>query len=174
MRCFNLNLIRSLTFSSGLSAGVALLVSAPQAAIANEASGNIKFTADNAAEVFLNGKSLGQTQAWTSPYDFQDLELLQGKNVSGIAAWDSEGIAAMSGQFNMPDGTTFGSTNYEEWLVFPADKSPKSSNSAGNPFDKSTQDPLSVYKEILDIPPGWNEIDYTVSDFANKSWIVPG
>lgn len=175
MRSFNLNLIRSFTISaSGLSVGAALLVSSPQAAIADEARGNIKFTADNAAEVFLNGKSLGQTNNWTQPFTFTNLSLQQGKNVIGIAAWDSEGIAAMSGLFNMPDGTTFGSSNVDAWLVFPADKNPTSANSAKNPFNKDMEDPLSVYSDILDVPPGWNEVSYVVEDFEGKKWVVPG
>ena len=146
----------------------------PVAAQENNAKGKISFTADNAAQVFLNGKSLGQTSDWNSPYEFINLELQQGKNVIGIAAWDSEGIAAMSGQFKMPDGTEFGTTNFAEWLVFPADKNPNSSNSAGLPFKKDTKDPLSVYREILYIPLGWNEVDYKVSSFEGKEWVQPG
>ena len=158
--------------ASCLTVGAALVISngKPVAAQENNAKGNISFTADNAAEVFLNGESLGQTNDWTQPFTFENLELQQGKNVIGIAAWDSEGIAAMSGQFKMPDGTEFGTTNFAEWLVFPADKNPNSSNSAGSPFNKDTKDPLSKYKDLLDVPVGWNEVGYSVSD----GWVVPG
>ena len=175
MKASNSNCLRSIALSAtGLSVGAALFVSSSRPANADQAKGNISFTADNAAQVFLNGKSLGQTNDWTKPFTFENLELQQGQNVIGIAAWDSEGIAAMSGEFKMPDGTEFGTTNSTEWLVFPADKNPTSSNSANNPFNKNTQNPLSVYKDLLDIPSGWNEVGYTVSDFEGKKWVQPG
>ena len=175
MQQFNSGLLRSIALSAtGFSVGATLFISSSWPASADQAKGNISFTADNAAEVFLNGKSLGQTNDWKKPFTFEELELQQGQNVIGIAAWDSEGIAAMSGEFKMPDSTEFGTTNSTEWLVFPADKNPNSSNSAGKSFNKNTEDPLSVYADLLDIPPKWNEVDYTVSDFQGKEWVQPG
>ena len=171
----NYSFLRSVALSAtSLSVGATLFISSSRPANADQAKGNISFTADNAAEVFLNGKSLGQTNDWTKPFTFEGLELQQGQNVIGIAAWDSEGIAAMSGKFNMPDGTKFGTTNNQGWWVFPADKNPNSSNSAGKPFNKNTEDPLTEYADLLDIPSGWNEVDYTVSGFQGKEWVRPG
>ena len=117
--------------ASCLTIGAALAISngSPAAAQVDQ-KGKITFTADNAAEIFFNGKSLGQTNNWRLPFEFDvnDLELKQGENVIGIAAWDQEGIAAMSGKFVMPDGTEFGTTNFEQWLVYPADKKTRAKN----------------------------------------------
>jgi autotransporter-associated beta strand protein len=142
---------------------------------ADEAIGTITFTADNAASVYLNGEFLGHTDDWRQPYNFQNLKLNQGKNVVAIAAWDSEGIAAMSGEFLMPDGTEFGTTDYEDWLVFPADKQPGPNNQANNPYSKDEVNPLDAYAEYLDVPDNWNAINFdTSAEFAGKSWVIPG
>ena len=158
--------------SSGFVAGIALTLSLPSSSWAN---GVITFTADNAAEIFINGESLGQTNNWQNPFTFsvEDLNLQQGTNVIGIAAWDSEGIAAMSGEFVMPDGTEFG-TSDPGWLAFPADQIPRDDNGANNPYNKDQEDPLVEYKDILDVPPDWNMVDYEVSDYMGKEWVVPG
>ena len=163
--------------ASCLTVGAALVISNGNPVAAQDAAtGNISFTADNAAQVYLNGELLKDsnnnptTNDWTKPFKFTDLSLKQGENVIGIAAWDQEGIAAMSGQFVMPDGTKFGSTNYEAWLVFPAAKDFNSGNSVNNPFNKNELNPLSKYKDILSVPVGWNEISYSVSDFEDREW----
>ena len=147
-------------FGSSFAEGIALTLSLPSFSWADEATGVITFTADNAAQIFINGESLGQTNDWTQPFKFdvEDLNLQQGTNVIGIAAWDSEGIAAMSGEFVMPDSTEFG-TSDAGWLAFPADQNPRSNNSAGNPYKKNQEDPLVEYKDILDVPPDWNTVD---------------
>ena len=84
------------------------MISNGRLAAAEDTLVEITFTADNAAQIFLNGKSLGQVNDWKKPFEFQGLDLRQGKNVIGIAAWDQECIAAMSGEFRVPNGTEFG------------------------------------------------------------------
>ena len=93
---------------------------------------------------------MGYTSDWQQPYTFTNLELIQGTNILGIAAWDRERIAAMSGQFKMPDGTDFGSSNVEDWLVFNADKDPTACTGNGcTGFDNKAKNPLELYKEVL-------------------------
>jgi autotransporter-associated beta strand protein len=163
--------------ASYLTIGAALAISNGSPAAAQVYKGKITFTADNAAEIFFNGKSLGQTNNWRLPFEFDvdDLELKQGENVIGIAAWDQEGIAGMSGRFVMPDGTEFGTTNFEQWLVYPADKETKVGNKSGNPYSANTINPLEVYAQYLDIPDNWNTADFDLTkDFAGKEWTIPG
>ncbi|MCB4400692.1 autotransporter-associated beta strand repeat-containing protein, partial [Synechococcus sp. MU1625] len=164
--------------SSSFAAGVALTLSLPSFSWAVDKPGLITFTADNAAQIFVNGESLGQTDNWKEPftYEVEDLNLQQGLNVIGIAAWDQEGIAAMSGEFVMPDGTEFG-TSDKGWLAFPADKNPKKNNQKDDPYKANKQNPLEAYAGKLDVPLGWNTIDYEASDgtvYENKKWSIPG
>ena len=159
---------------SGFAAGIALTLSFPSSSWAD---GLITFTADNAAEIFINGESLGQTDNWTKPveFDVDKANLQQGSNVIGIAAFDAQGIAAMSGQFVMPDGTKFG-TN-AGWIAFPADKNPGPGNQPNNPYDGAQKNPLKAYEDILDIPPGWNTVDNDILEgtvCAGKKWRAPG
>ena len=117
---------------------------------ANEAKGNIKFTADNASQIFLNGNLLRdttseqktQTDNWRKPFEYDNLILQQGRNVLGIAAWDTEGIAGISGEFKMPDETEFGTSDWDDWLVFDADIE-KILNNTNQNFELKPDDPLS-------------------------------
>jgi VCBS repeat-containing protein len=123
-------------------------------------SGLLKFTADNAAEVYLNGSLIGSTNNWGQPYTFSNLNVLPGKNVLSVLAWDYGSIAAMSGLFTMADGSTFGTSNISGWKVFNADPVPTSDYS-GN----------STVRSAWNLPSGWNTVAYDDSDTA--LWRTP-
>lgn len=149
--------------------------------------GTITFTADNAAQIFLNGEplkdagGLSYTNDWKSPFVFKlGSELSQGENVIGVAAWDHESIAAMSGMFNMADGTKFG-TSSEGWLVFDAGVNVNTCKdkqnctdfprSLGNAYQKYVNGDIST---LVRIPDEWNEVGFVPSDFKEGKWTTPG
>jgi VCBS repeat-containing protein len=123
-------------------------------------SGILQFTADNAAEVYLNGNLIGSTNNWGRPYTFTGLNVKPGANVLAVLAWDVGSIAAMSGKFTMPDGTSFGTSNIAGWKVFNADPVP-TTDYQGNSGVRST----------WNLPAGWNTVGFDDSD--SNLWRTP-
>ncbi|MCL7406453.1 VCBS domain-containing protein [Paradonghicola geojensis] len=120
-------------------------------------AGLLKFTADNAAEVYLNGQLIGETNDWQQPYTFTGLTVLPGTNVLSVLAWDVGSVAAMSGKFEMPDGTSWGTSDIAGWKVFNADPDP-ATDYQGASRDRS--------QWIL--PDGWNTVAYD-----DSAWDTP-
>lgn len=172
-KSLTLSLLANLSIGAALSGGVVKAEVQPQ--------GQIEFTADNASEVFLNGTSLGSSSNWQEqPIKLPvKSQLKQGKNVIGVAAWDYESIAAMSGKFEMPDGTTFDtSTNhYSEWRAYnaaPDINTPCNENScvgkdrAEGSWRTNQINPLTGVADV-DVPSGWN-----LAAFDAGAWLAPG
>lgn len=177
---------RSLAFSLAANLSVAFCFAGSTKA-GPVPSGSIKFTADNAAQIFLNGQELKEsggreyTNNWQQPFEFDaGSELLEGRNVISVAAWDHEGIAAVSGIFKMVDGTTFG-TSSRGWLVF--DAGIRENNCEGT--NDCTDFPRSLgnaYKnpaaaDLIRIPSNWNspDIQFAAGDmYDGGTWMVPG
>lgn len=169
-----------------LTLGTGLSVIALFAGIPGEADpiphGHIKFTADNAAQIFLNGKTLKDkngrdyTNNWTHPFEFDaGNEFRDGTNVVGVAAWDNESIAAMSGIFTMSDTATFG-TSAEGWKAFNAGIKVDTCNdtdctdfkrAAGNNYKNPPAGSVRF-------PEGWSLPGYVPEDFAGGTWVTPG
>ena len=173
---------KSLTLSLlvNFSVGAALVGGAAKADV--QPKGTIEFTADNASQVFLNGKSLGLSGEWyQEPVNLEvDSELQQGRNVIGVAAWDYESIAAMSGKFVMPDGTTFDTSinHYKEWFAWDAAPGIKDACTTESCVGKDRAEgswrdneinPLTLSDDDIDIPEGWNLPGIDVD-----GWQVPG
>jgi Ca2+-binding RTX toxin-like protein len=182
-------------------------VDADESVEEGDAVGGIHFTADNASHLYLNGRRIGETWDWKRGFEIDvsdGVRFREGMNVLAIAAWDGGQIAGINGRFEMPDGTTFGTSDVEEWKVWNADTNPDScTTGAGNAEANSknactglnyTQDfadnpEVDLYKAYFDhwnekgsskpnpsIPTGWNKIGFNVDDFNvdDQEWEVPG
>ena len=180
----------TLSFFVNLSLGAALAGGAAKAEIQPE--GRIEFTADNASEVFLNGTSLGVSNNWMTEPVIVDVksELKEGSNVIGVASWDTEQIAGMSGKFVMPDGTTFDTSadHYQQWRAWdaaPGIKTPcietgcvkgadgkawKGEEVGENWINPVNPLSLSGTDPGIDIPSDWNLPDIENLD----GWVAPG
>ena len=78
---------------------------------------------DNASQGFLTGEKIGASSNWKKdPVKIKNFDgLREGDNVLAITAWDSDSIAAINGTFKMADGTSFGTSDVDQWKVFQAD-----------------------------------------------------
>lgn len=117
------------------------------------AAGNLKITADNGADIYLNGQLVGSTSDWTKPYDFTGLKVQAGQNVLAILAYDVGGIAGLSGRFEVPSGT-FGTSNLSGWKVLNVDSDPTTDNSAA-----------SRDRRQWNLPADWASVN-----FDDRSW----
>jgi hypothetical protein len=117
------------------------------------AAGNLKITADNGADIYLNGQLVGSTSDWTKPYDFTGLKVQAGQNVLAILAYDVGGIAGLSGRFEVPSGT-FGTSNLSGWKVLNVDSDSTTDNSAA-----------SRDRRQWNLPADWASVN-----FDDRSW----
>jgi len=117
-------------------------------------AGNLKVTADNGCEVYLNGELIGQTDDWGRPYDFTGLNVLAGTNVLAIVARDWGGIAGMTGRFEVPSGT-FGTSNINNWKVLNVDPDSLTDNSAASQDRKQWKLPANWASTSFD-DSGWS------------------
>ena len=116
-------------------------------------AGNLKITADNGADIYLNGQLVGKTNDWTRPYDFTGLKIQAGRNVLAVLAYDVGGIAGLSGRFDVPSGA-FGTSNLAGWKVLNVDPESSTDNSA------ASRDPNQ-----WSLPSNWASVD-----FDDRSW----
>lgn len=116
-------------------------------------AGNLKITADNGADIYLNGQLVGSTSDWTRPYDFTGLKIQAGKNVLAVLAYDVGGIAGLSGRFEVPSGT-FGTSNLGSWKVLNVDPESTTDNSAA-----------SRDRNQWKLPSDWNSVN-----FDDRTW----
>lgn len=143
-----------------------------------DATGSFKFTADNQAQMFLNGNLIGTTnKAWQTAQEANGEILLQGTNVLGIAAWDSEQIAGINGVFSFSGGeTTFG-TSSEGWKAYRAEINITPKNTNGNPFGYIDDGVLvfDKYGDILSVPDDWNKPGFALDErWQNASQNIKG
>ena len=93
----------------------------------------IWFTADNGSHIYLNGEQLkfdlGNEEPAPGTWDWRqgfyrsldDVVLKAGKNVLAIAAWDSEEIAGINGQFKFSEDVIISTSTEDGWWVYNAD-----------------------------------------------------
>ncbi|MCB4394064.1 hypothetical protein FZZ91_02965, partial [Synechococcus sp. HB1133] len=187
----------SLRFKASVAFSLLGLSLAGGIASADEPVAKIHFTADNASHIYLNGERIGETWDWRQGFEIDtagsDVELKSGINVLAIAGWDGGQVAGINGEFEMADGTVFGTSNVEGWKVYNADINPtacktNNGNEEANRTNTCTgldytedfakQDEAALkeaykvkWNEYPDIPDGWNQI---VFDDSGSGWDLPG
>ena len=150
------------------SVGVALSLASGARAQEQNLS-KFKFTADNQAQIFLNGELLGTTnQDWKNVNEASGTTFLEGINVLAIAAWDVGQIAGINGTFEFSGTEEPFGTSSDGWLSYVADKVVDGTQ---NYIAYSyTQQPFEDFADLLNVPDGWNQANFAPS----REWKIPG